>query len=144
MALWADFKKFAFKGNVVDLAVGVIIGAAFGEIVKKLVSDIIMPLVSLILPGGAWRDNRWVLRAAGADGTGEVAILWGSFLGQILDFMIVSFALFLIVTRIVQAMQSKKADEPAPETKDCPFCFETIPLKASRCKACTSELPAKA
>src|SRR4029079_998986 len=98
MAIWEDFKKFAFKGNVVDLAVGVVIGAAFGKIVSALVADLVMPLVSLILPTGDWRDHGMVLRHA-ENVKDDVVLKYGDFLGAILDFFVVALALFVIVSR---------------------------------------------
>jgi large conductance mechanosensitive channel len=141
MAFVDDFKKFAFKGNVVDLAVGVIIGAAFGKIVSALVADLVMPLVSLILPSGDWRQSGIVLKTA-ADPKDNVVLKYGDFLGNVLDFFVVALALFLIVSRLVKAAEGKivgKKDEP-PVIKECPFCCETVPIKATRCKFCTSEL----
>ena len=143
MAFIEDFKKFAFKGNVVDLAVGVIIGGAFGKIVTKLVEDLVMPVVGLALPGGDWRAAGVVLRQA-ADPKDNVVLKWGDFLGAILDFLVIALVLFILVSKIVAMAEQKlvkpKAEEP--KTKDCPFCFEAIPVKATRCKACTSELKA--
>jgi large conductance mechanosensitive channel len=136
MALLADFKKFAFKGNVVDLAVGVIIGAAFGGIVKALVDDIIMPLVSLILPSGDWRAAAIVLRA-GATPDKDVALKYGDFLGVLLNFLIVGFALFLLVSRLLNALKLHED----PDVKECTFCLEVIPGKAKKCKACTADVP---
>lgn len=138
MALIEDFKKFALKGNVVDLAVGVIIGAAFGKIVTALVSDIIMPLVALALPSGDWRAAGIVMKA-GATPKDDVILKWGDFLGTILDFTIVAFALFLLVSRLLKALNLHK--EEVKDVKDCPFCLESIPGKATRCKACTAEQP---
>jgi large conductance mechanosensitive channel len=146
MAFVDDFKKFAFKGNVIDLAVGVVIGAAFGKIVSALVADLVMPVVSLILPGGDWRTSGIVLRAA-ADPKDNVVLKYGDFLGAILDFFVVAFALFLIVSRVMKAAEQRfgKPDAPgAPATKECPACCETVPIKATRCKFCTSALPAGA
>ena len=142
MALWADFKKFAFKGNVVDLAVGVIIGSAFGLIVKALVEDLVMPIVSLALPGGDWRAAGIVLRA-GATPKEDVVLKYGDFLGVTLNFIIVAFALFLLVSRLLKALNVVK-DAPPPDVKECAFCLELIPSKATKCKACTSEQPSKA
>ena len=142
MAFIDDFKKFAFKGNVVDLAVGVVIGAAFGKIVSALVSDLVMPVVSLILPSGDWRTSGLVLKTA-ADPKDNVVLKYGDFLGAILDFFVVALALFLIVSRVIKAAEGKlgKHEAPAaPVTKECPRCCETVPIKASRCKFCTSEL----
>jgi large conductance mechanosensitive channel len=144
LAFIEDFKKFAFKGNVVDLAVGVIIGGAFGKIVSKLVEDLVMPLVGLALPSGDWRAASIVLKH-GADPKDDVAIKWGDFLGATLDFLVIALVLFILVSKIIAAAEqklSKPKVEEAPKTKDCPFCFEAIPVKATRCKACTSELKA--
>lgn len=143
MAFIDDFKKFAFKGNVVDLAVGVVIGAAFGKIVSALVADLVMPVVSLVLPSGDWRTAGLVLRTA-ADPKDNVVLKYGDFMGAILDFFVVALALFIIVSRIIKAAEgklSKPADGP-PAVKECPACCETVPFKASRCKFCTSSLPA--
>ena len=145
MAFIEDFKKFAFKGNVVDLAVGVVIGAAFGKIVTAVVSDLVMPIVSLVLPGGDWRTNGWVLREA-ADPKNNVVIKYGDFLGATLDFFVVALALFLIVSRIIKAAEGRftKPGEAPPAAKECPACCETVPAKATRCKYCTSNLPVTA
>lgn len=137
MAVLADFKKFAFKGNVVDLAVGVIIGAAFGKIVSALVADLIMPVVGLVMPSGDWRNAGFVLKE-GAKPEENVVIKWGDFLGTVIDFLIVAIALFAIVSMIVKSTEKPKAEEK-PTTKTCPFCRESIDIEASRCKFCTSE-----
>ncbi len=144
MAFVDDFKKFAFKGNVVDLAVGVVIGGAFGKIVSALVADLVMPLVALILPSGDWRSSGLVLSRA-ADPKDNVVLKYGDFLGAVLDFMVVALALFLIVSRIIKAAEARLVRPAAPEpvvNRECPFCLETIPFRAKRCKFCTSELPA--
>ena len=144
MAFVEDFKKFAFKGNVVDLAVGVIIGGAFGKIVTKLVEDLIMPIVGLALPSGDWRNAGVTLRHA-VEPKDNVVLKWGDFLGAVFDFLVVALVLFLIVSKLIEVTEnrlSKPKVEEAPKTKDCPFCFELIPVKATRCKACTSELQA--
>ena len=147
MSFIDDFKKFAFKGNVVDLAVGVVIGGAFGKIVSALVADLVMPIVSLVLPGGDWRNSGFVLRTA-ADPKDNVVLKYGDFMGAVLDFFVVALALFVIVSRIIKAAEGKlvKKDDPpgAPTIKECPACCETVPAKATRCKYCTSELPAAA
>ena len=142
MAIIEDFKKFAFKGNVIDLAVGVVIGAAFGKIVTALVADFIMPLVALAMPSGDWRKSGAILRAA-PDPKDNVVLQYGDFLGAILDFVIVALVLFLLVSKIIKAAEgrlSKPADAPPPAVKECSFCLEMIPAKATRCKACTSQL----
>jgi large conductance mechanosensitive channel len=146
MSFIDDFKKFAFKGNVLDLAVGVVIGAAFGKIVSALVADLVMPVVSLVLPGGDWRTSGIVLKTA-ADPKDNVVLKYGDFLGAVLDFFVVALALFIIVSRIIKAAEgrlSKKEDAPPPAVKECPACCETVPAKATRCKYCTSDLPAAA
>jgi large conductance mechanosensitive channel len=125
-----EFREFAMRGSVVDLAVGVIIGAAFGRIVTSLVDDVIMPVVGSFT-GGIDLSERAIQL------TEENALRWGAFLQNIIDFLIVAFIIFLIV----RAMNRLKRDEPTtPTTKECPHCFTTIPLKAARCPNCTSEL----
>jgi large conductance mechanosensitive channel len=143
MSLVADFKKFAFKGNVVDLAVGVVIGAAFGKIVTALVADLVMPVVALVLPGGDWRNAGLVLKSA-PDPKDAVVLKYGDFLGSILDFLIVAVVLFLVVSKIVKAAEGRLSKKEDPTTKECRFCLEIVPIKATRCKACTSELGAAA
>ena len=139
MSLMSDFKKFAFKGNVVDLAVGVVIGAAFAKIVSALVADFVMPVVALVMPSGDWRASAWILRQA-ADPKDNVALKYGDFLGSVLDFLIVALVLFLVVSKIVKVAEGKLSKPDEATTKECKFCLETVPLKATRCKACTSEL----
>jgi large conductance mechanosensitive channel len=139
VSLLSDFKSFAFKGNVLDLAVGVIIGAAFGKIVSAMVADLIMPVVSLVLPSGDWRESGFILRQA-ANPKDNVILKYGDFGGNVLDFLIVSFVLFLFVSKLVKAAETRFGGPAGPTTKECPRCLETIPLKATRCKACTSEL----
>jgi len=142
MAFIDDFKKFAFKGNVIDLAVGVVIGGAFGKIVSSLVADLVMPLVALVLPSGDWRSHGFVLKHA-ADAKDDVILKYGDFLGAVLDFFVVAVALFVIVSRIVKAAEARfagPAQPEAPTNRECPLCCETVPAKAKRCKFCTSEL----
>lgn len=144
MAFIDDFKKFAFKGNAVDLAVGVVIGAAFGKIVSALVGDLVMPLVALILPAGNWRTLALVLRTA-ADPKDNVVLKYGDFLGSVMDFFVVALALFLIVSRFMKAAEARLAGPaPAPAapapTRECPQCCETVPARALRCRFCTSVL----
>ena len=125
-----EFKDFAMRGNVMDLAIAVIIGGAFGKIIASLVNDILMPLVGLLLGG---------LDFSGlAITVGDAAINYGLFIQAIVDFVIVAFVIFLLV----RAMNNMKKPEPAaePTTKDCPHCFSTIPIKATRCPNCTSQL----
>jgi len=137
MALLDDFKTFAFKGNVVDLAVGVVIGGAFGKIVTAAVADVIMPVVALVLPSGDWRNHGVVLHHA-ADPKDDAVLKYGDFLGSIVDFVVVAFFLFLIVSKIIQGAE-RHISKKEPASKECPFCLETVPFKATRCKACTSQ-----
>ena len=134
MAFIEDFKKFAFKGNVVDLAVAVIIGGAFGKIVSGLVDFLIMPLVSVVMPSGNWKELKWVLRDAPKP-EDVVAVKYGALAGSVLDFLVVALVLFIFVSKIM----GKK--EPPPSTKECPLCLSDVPIKAKKCKACTSDLP---
>jgi len=145
MAFVEDFKKFAFKGNVVDLAVGVIIGASFGKIVSALVADLVMPVVALVLPSGDWRTQGFVLKAA-ADPKDSVIVKYGDFLGTVLDFFVVALVLFMVVSRLVKAAEARLTGPApaaaAPATRECPACCETVPARATRCKFCTTELKA--
>jgi large conductance mechanosensitive channel len=139
MALLDDFKKFAFKGNVVDLAVGVVIGAAFGKIVSALVADLVMPVVALVLPSGDWRNAGVVLRH-GVDPKDDVVLKWGDFLGTLLDFFVVAAVLFVVVSKILKAAEKRFEKPQEASTKECPFCLEMVPIKATRCKACTAQI----
>ena len=143
MAFIEDFKKFAFKGNVVDLAVGVVIGGAFGKIVSALVADLVMPLVALVLPSGDWRTAGLVLKEAEKPAD-NVVLKYGNFIGSVLDFFVVALVLFIVVSRIIKAAEGRlhKSEQPTtpPVVKECPACCETVPAKATRCKYCTSEL----
>ena len=141
MAFIEDFKKFAFKGNVIDLAVGVVIGGAFGKIVSALVADLFMPLVALVLPSGDWRNSGLVLRRA-VDPKDDVAIKYGDLFGAVLDFLVIALVLYIIVSRVIKAAEGRltRSKPPeAPTTKECPFCCEAVPIKATRCKFCTSQ-----
>jgi large conductance mechanosensitive channel len=128
-----EFKDFAVKGNAVDMAVGIVIGAAFGKIISSLVSDIITPPLGLLLGGMDFSSLVIQLNKT-------TAIKYGLFINNILDFVIVAFAIFLVIKQINRL---KKAPPPAaPTTKECPECCSTIPLKASRCPNCTSQVVA--
>jgi large conductance mechanosensitive channel len=132
----AEFRGFLTKTNALALAIGVITGAAIGNVVSALAADILMPIIGLLLPSGDWRQAKVVLKTA-TDHAGKVtesAILYGHFLGVLVDFVIVSFVVFLIVRALVRPV-------PAPatvETKSCPECLEMIPAAARRCRACTA------
>ncbi len=125
-----EFRDFAMRGNVIDLAVAVIIGGAFGKIVSSLVDDIIMPLIGLLIGGIDFNSLAFKV--------GSAQVKYGTFIQNVVDFLIIAFVIFLIV----RAMNRFKKPAPAaaPTTKECPRCFTTIPLKATRCPNCTSEL----
>ncbi|MGQ9832273.1 MAG: large conductance mechanosensitive channel protein MscL [Candidatus Villigracilaceae bacterium] len=127
-----EFKDFAMRGNVLDLAVAVIIGGAFGKIVASLVNDVLMPLIGLLLGGVNFSGLAWTV--------GEASIRWGAFVQAIIDFIIITFAIFLIV-RLVNKIKVKKPEPAAePTSKECPYCLSVIPIKATRCPYCTSQL----
>ena len=127
MSLVKEFKEFAAKGNVIDLAVGVVLGQAFGKIVSSMVSDLFMPIVGAVLPGGDWREFT----------VSPLNIKIGSVLGATLDFLVVSMVLFLVTVKVMGALKKKPVDGP-PTTKKCKECLEDIPFEAKRCRACTS------
>lgn len=145
---WEEFKTFAVKGNAVDLAVGVIIGAAFGAIVNSLVKDVIMPPISLFT-GGLDFSNKFIILRAARDGStafntpaeaakaGAITWNYGNFITLVINFLIVAAAIFLVIRMINQL---RHPAEKAPDTKDCPACAMKIPIKATRCPHCTSEL----
>ncbi|MHB8789924.1 MAG: large conductance mechanosensitive channel protein MscL [Desulfobulbaceae bacterium] len=145
-----EFKEFAMRGNVVDMAVGIIIGGAFGTIVKSLVEDVLMPPIGLLLGGVDFTNFFLTLREGTAPGpyasltaardAGAVFISYGVFLNAVISFLIVAFAVFLLIKGINRLQREKEAEPAAPTTKECPFCASTIALKATRCPHCTSEL----
>jgi large conductance mechanosensitive channel len=145
--MWKEFKEFAVKGNALDLAVGVIIGAAFGGIVTSLVKDIIMPPIGLITGGLDFSNQFLVLKAAPGGGTfatpadaakaGAVTWNYGNFITLLINFLIVAVAVFLVIKAI---NKMKRQPETQPVSKDCPACAMTIPIKATRCPHCTSTL----
>ncbi len=136
----SEFKAFALKGNVIDLAVGVVIGAAFGKIVAGLTDKIIMPLVSLVLPSGNWREWAITLKENAPDGpAGDIQLLVGELLSVTIDFLIVALVLFAVV-RAINRAKGPPPPVAAPTTRPCPACLEQVPLAATRCRACTSEL----
>jgi large conductance mechanosensitive channel len=145
-----EFKDFAMRGNVLDMAVGIIIGAAFGTIITSLVSDVIMPPIGLLLGNVDFSNIFVVLKegkvagpyasVAAAKAAGAVSVNFGMFVNTIINFLIVAFAIFLLI-RTVNRFKKQEAAPPAvPTTKECPFCFTAIPVKATRCPNCTSEL----
>jgi large conductance mechanosensitive channel len=140
-----EFKKFALRGNVVDLAVGVIIGAAFGKIVSSLVADVIMPPIGLLL-GGLDFSNIFITLMGGhyatlaeAKAAGAATINVGLFINAVIDFLIVALAIFLLIKQL-NRMLPPAEKPPAPETKECPYCMSKIAVKATRCPECTSQL----
>lgn len=148
MSMMKEFKDFAVKGNVVDMAVGIIIGAAFGTIVKSLVSDIIMPPIGMLLGNVDFSNLFLVLKGGGpfatvadAQAAGAVTLNYGLFINTVISFLIVAFAIFIVIKNI-NRLKKEEAAAPAasPSTRDCPFCYSTIAIKATRCPHCTSEL----
>lgn len=137
MSMMQEFKTFAMRGSVVDLAVGVIIGAAFGKIVSSLVNDVIMPPIGVLL-GGVDFSNLALTIKEGVAGAPAVVMKYGAFINTVIDFLIVALVIFLVV----KAMNSLKKQEPvvaaAPTTKTCPECGMTIPIAARKCGFCTS------
>ena len=154
--MFEEFKKFALRGNVVDMAVGIIIGGAFGMIVKSLVSDVMMPPIGLLMGGVDFSDLFITLKEgavagpyatlAAAQEAGAVTISYGVFANNVISFLIVAFAVFLLIRGInrLQEMGQEEVEEAPeePTTKECGFCATEIPIKATRCPHCTSELAA--
>jgi large conductance mechanosensitive channel len=146
-----EFKEFAMRGNVVDMAVGIIIGAAFGTIVKSVVDDVIMPPIGLLLGNVDFADLFITLKqgavAAGPYATlelakkaGAVTLNYGAFFNTIISFLIVAFFVFLLVKGMNKLKREQEAPPAAPTTKECPHCLSTIPIKATKCAHCTSSL----
>jgi large conductance mechanosensitive channel len=148
--MWQEFKKFAIRGNVLDMAVGIIIGAAFGTIVSSVVNDIIMPPIGLILGNIDFKNLFIVIKSGNQPGPystvdmaqqlGAVTINYGRFINNIVTFLIVAFAVFLLV-KLVNKFRGAEAVLPAPPpTKECPFCTTKIPVNAIKCPSCTADL----
>ena len=133
--MWREFREFLLKQNALALAGGVIIGGAVGKVVTSIVADLLMPVVGLGLPGGNWREWKYVLsQSVGPDGKDVVnSINYGAFLGTLVDFVIVAFVVFLIVKQFLKPA-------PATPTKGCPYCLETVPIGATKCRACASAI----
>ncbi|MFK7830268.1 MAG: large conductance mechanosensitive channel protein MscL [Congregibacter sp.] len=152
--MFKDFKEFAMRGNVVDMAVGIIIGGAFGTIVKSLVSDVIMPPIGLILGGVDFSDLFLTLKEGSVAGpysslaiaqeAGAVTISYGLFVNSVISFLIVAFAVFLLIRGINNLTREEEAEPEEVTTKECAFCCSEIPIKATRCPNCTSEVAAAA
>ena len=145
-----EFKEFAMKGSVIDMAVGIIIGAAFGTIVNSLVQDVIMPPIGLLLGNADFSNIFAVLKegkvagpyasVAAAKAAGAVSINFGVFVNTIISFILIAFAVFFLVRTINRLRRQEEAPTPVPTTKECTYCFSPIPIKATRCPNCTSEL----
>jgi large conductance mechanosensitive channel len=148
--MFKEFKEFAVRGNAVDMAVGIIIGAAFGTIVQSLVSDVIMPPIGLLLGHVDFSNLFLVLKEGATAGpypsladakkAGAVTINYGLFVNTIISFLIVAFVVFLLIRSINKLKRKEEIAPPAPTTKECSYCFSIVPLKATRCPHCTSEL----
>lgn len=145
-----EFKAFAMRGNVIDMAVGIIIGAAFGSIVKSLVDDVIMPPIGMLLGNVDFSDLFIVLKQGTTPGpyltveaakaVGAVTLNYGLFINALVSFIIVAFAVFMLVRTLHRLKHEEPERQPDPVVKDCPRCFTSIPIKAIRCPNCTSEL----
>jgi len=141
-----EFREFVSRGNVIDLAVGVIIGSAFGTIVSSLVNDIVMPPIGLLLGGVDFTNLFWSLSGqrfpslAAAKAAGAPTLNYGVFLNAAINFFIIAFVLFMLLRTINRLKREPVAAPPPPSSKECPFCLSTIPLKATRCAHCTSDL----
>ncbi len=150
--MFQEFKKFILRGNVLDLAIAVVIGGAFGKIITSFVNDILMPPIGLLL-GNVDFSNLYINLSGGeyaslaeAQAAGAATINYGVFINTVIDFLIIAFAIFLIVRTANRLQESRKAEAappPAPTTKKCPYCYTEIPIQATRCPHCTSQLPAQ-
>ena len=141
-----DFRELVMRGNVMDLAIAVIVGGAFGRIVSSLVSDIIMPPIGLLLNGVDFADLFISLNGhayatlADARAAGVPTLNYGNFFNEVIDFLIIALVVFFVVGAVNRLHRQRPAPPPSPTTKVCPFCFTAIPLQASRCPNCTSQL----
>lgn len=139
MGMLREFKEFAMRGNVVDMAAGIIIGSAFGQIVSSLVKDVFMPPIGWIL-GNVDFSNLSITLLAKSATAEAVTIRYGAFINTVVDFIIVAFVVFMVVKQMNRMKRKLEAPPPAPDTRECPKCYSVIPLKATRCPHCTSEL----
>ena len=128
-----EFREFLLKTNALALAVGVIIGGAVGKVVSSMVSDLLMPVIGLAIPGGEWRDIKFVLTTR-PDGTAANAIAFGQFLGNVVDFVIIAACVFMLTKLLLKPAPAP----PGPPTKTCPECLESVPQAARKCRACAS------
>ncbi len=148
--MWKEFREFVLRGNVLDMAVGIIIGAAFGTIVKSLVDDIIMPPIGLLLGGVDFASLFILLRAgspappyvslADAKAAGAVTINYGVFFNAVISFLIIALVVFLLIRYFNRMRREEEAPPAEPTTRECPHCLSTVPIKAIRCAYCTSDL----
>ena len=149
--MFKEFKEFAMRGNVVDMAVGIIIGAAFGTIVKSLVADVIMPPIGLLLGNVDFSNLFAVIKqgsvagpfatVAAAQKSGAVTVNYGMFINTIISFVIVAFAVFLLIKGLNSLKRQEEAPPEEPTTKECPHCFSEISIKATRCAFCAADIP---
>jgi len=149
--MFKEFKEFAMRGNVVDMAVGIIIGAAFGAIVASMVADVVMPPIGLMIGNVDFSNLFIVLKHGVTEGpyaslaeaqkAGAVTLNFGKFANTIIGFVVVAISTFILIRAMNKVKRSEEVPAAVPTTKECPFCFSVIPLKASRCPQCTSELP---
>lgn len=147
MGLVKEFREFAMRGNVMDMAVGIVIGVAFGKIISSFVNDVLMPPIGMLLGNVDFSQLAITLReavaadpATGVAAVEAVTVRYGSFINTVLDFIIVAFCIFMVIKGMNRLKREKAAPAAAPTTKDCPKCCSSIPIKASRCPHCTSEI----
>jgi large conductance mechanosensitive channel len=139
MGMLQEFKDFAMRGNVVDMAVGIIIGGAFGKIVSSLVNDVVMPPIGMLLGGVDFSNLAFTLKQASA-GQDAVVLRYGLFINTVIDFLIVAFAIFVVIKAMNAAKRQQQTAPAAPTEKQCPYCVSKIPIAARRCPNCTSQL----
>tara|TARA_B100000678_G_C17912963_1_gene384128 strand:- start:50 stop:478 length:429 start_codon:yes stop_codon:yes gene_type:complete len=139
MGMMKEFKEFAMRGNVVDMAIGIVIGASFGKIVTSLVNDVIMPPIGLLLDNVNFSSLAWILKEPTAD-TKAVSIQYGLFINNVIDFLIVAFCIFMVIKAMNAMKRKDESSSEAPTQKECPECCSEIPIKANRCPSCTSQL----
>jgi len=133
--MFKEFKAFAMRGNVVDMAVGIVIGGAFGKIVSSFVNDVIMPPIGMLLGGVDFSELMITLKQAVGDAP-AVAISYGKFVNTVIDFIIIAFAIFMVVKGMNKMKKKDEAPAAVPTTKECPECLSTVPIKATRCAHC--------
>jgi large conductance mechanosensitive channel len=139
MSLFKEFRSFAMRGNVVDMAVGIIIGASFGKIISSLVNDILMPPIGVLIGGVDFSNLSLTVKSVTPD-SAAVVVKYGIFINMIIDFIIVAFAMFLIVQAMNKMIKKSEAAHAAPTTKECPECMMVIPIGAKKCGHCTAVL----